>query len=317
MAHGDAAFRRKSLKGTVIENSFSGALSFMRRKYTRELEGVDVAVTGIPFDQAVSNRPGARFGPESIRRATAQHAWGPIWPWCFDPFDTLAVIDYGDLQVDYGHIEKTPEDITTHIAAIVDTGVSTLTLGGDHFVTYPILKAYHQKHGPIGLVHFDAHRDFENDAEGRIDHGTMFTRAMKDGLLDPARTIQIGIRTYFKGERGEGVQVVGADEVHATTSEAIASNIRNRVGEGPAYLTFDIDCLDPTFAPGTGTPVPGGLSTYQALAIIRSLKGLDFVGMDLVEVSPPYDSAEITANAAAMIAIEMLCLKAWARGARP
>ncbi|MCP4765061.1 MAG: agmatinase [Gammaproteobacteria bacterium] len=317
MSRGDAAFRRKDIKGTVIENSFSGALSFMRRKYTRDLEAVDVAVTGIPFDQAVSNRPGARFGPEAVRRATAQHAWGPIWPWRFDPFNTLGVIDYGDMHYDYGHINNIVEIITRHISTIVDEGVSTLTLGGDHFITYPILKAYHQKYGPLGLVHFDAHRDFENDTDDRIDHGTMFTRAMNDGLIDPERTIQIGIRTYFKGERGEGIQVIGADEVHAQSAQEIANLVLARVGSGPAYLTFDIDCLDPTFAPGTGTPVPGGLSTYQALAIIRAMKGLNFLGMDLVEVSPPYDHSETTANAAAMIAIEMLCLKAWAAGARP
>jgi len=316
MSRGDAAFRRNDLKGTVIENSFSGAQSFMRRKYTRTLAGVDLAVTGIPFDQAVSNRPGARFGPEAIRRASVQHAWGPIWPWYFDPFDTLAVTDYGDLHYDYGHIENITENITSHIAAILDQDVATLTLGGDHFITYPVLKAYHRKYGPLALVHFDAHRDFEDDIDDRIDHGTMFTRAMRDGLIDPARTVQIGIRTYFTGERGEGVQVIGADEVHEHSAKEIANQILARVGSGPAYLTFDIDCLDPTFAPGTGTPVPGGLSTYQALAIIRALKGIDFAGMDVVEVSPPYDHSEITANAAAMIAIEMLCLKAWARGAR-
>jgi agmatinase len=317
MSRGDAAFRRKNLKGSVIENTFSGALSFMRRKYTRELEGVDLAVTGIPFDQAVSNRPGARFGPEAVRRASAHHAWGPIWPWYFDPFATLAVTDYGDLQYDYGHIENITEDISRHISTILDAGASTLALGGDHFITYPILKAYHQKYGPLGLVHFDAHRDFEDDTDNRIDHGTMFTRAMNDGLIDPARTIQIGIRTYFTGERGEGVQVVGADELMRKPAEEIADLILKRVGDGPAYLTFDIDCLDPSFAPGTGTPVPGGPSTYQALAIIRALKGIDFAGMDVVEVSPPYDHSEVTSNAAAMIAIEMLCLKAWARGARP
>lgn len=317
MNKGDAAFLRKNLMGTSIENTFSGAHSYMRRKYTRDLKGVDVAVTGIPFDQAVSHRPGARFGPESVRRATAQHAWGAIWPWCFDPFDTLAVIDYGDLFYDFGHVESVPDSITQHITDIISEGVSSLTLGGDHFVTYPILKAYYEKYGPIGLVHFDAHRDFEEDADERIDHGSMFTRAMKDGLIDPERTIQIGIRTYFEGERGEGVQVVGADEVHKTSPEETAQKILDRVGDGPAYLTFDIDCLDPAFAPGTGTPVPGGLSTYQALAIIRALKGLDFVGMDMVEVSPPYDNSGVTANAAALITIELLCLKAWARGARP
>ena len=317
MTRGDAAFRRTDLKGTVMENSFAGAQSFMRRKYTRDLEGVDVAVTGIPFDQAVSNRPGARFGPEAIRRATAQHAWGPIWPWRFDPFDTLAVIDYGDLDFDYGHLERVPDQITRHIAGIVEQGVATLALGGDHFVTYPILRAYHQRHGPLALVHFDAHRDFEDDAGDRIDHGSMFTRALRDGLIDPARTIQVGIRTFFRNERGEGVEVVGADEVHAAPAEALAERIRRRVGDGPAYLTFDIDCLDPAFAPGTGTPVPGGLSTYQALAILRALEGIGFVGMDLVEVSPPYDHSEITANAAALLAIEMLCLKARAAGAGP
>jgi len=317
MSRGDAAFRRKDLKGTVHENSFSGAQSFMRRKYTRELEGVDVAVTGIPFDQAVSNRPGARFGPEAVRRASAQHTWGPMWPWRFDPFDTLAVIDYGDLDFDYGRIDTVPEAITGHIATIIDGGASTLTFGGDHFITCPVLEAYHRIHGPLGLVHFDAHRDFEEDVNGRIDHGTMFTRAMNDGFIDPARTIQIGIRTYFDGERGEGVQVVGADRVHAETPAAIAKLIMERAGNGPAYLTFDIDCLDPAFAPGTGTPVPGGLSTYQALAILRELKGMEFAGMDITEVSPPYDHSEITANAAALLAIEMLCLKAWARGARP
>jgi len=317
MSRGDAAFRRTDLRGTSIENSFSGAYSFMRRKYTRELEGVDVAVTGIPFDQAVSNRPGARFGPEAVRRASAQHAWGPIWPWLFDPFETLAVVDYGDLDYDYGHIENVPDKITGHIAAILDGGASTLTFGGDHFITYPVLKAYHRQYGPLGLVHFDAHRDFEEDTDGRIDHGSMFTRALNDGLIDQARTIQIGIRTYLRGERGEDVQVIGADQVHAEPAEAIAKLIMARAGSGPAYLTFDIDCLDPGFAPGTGTPVPGGLSTYQALAILRALKGMDFAGMDITEVSPPYDHSEITANAAAMLAIEMLCLKAWARGARP
>lgn len=317
MSRGDAAFRRSDLKGTEIENSFSGAHSFMRRKYSRDLAGVDLAVTGIPFDQAVSNRPGARFGPEAVRRASAQHAWGPIWPWLFDPFDTLAAVDYGDLDYDYGRLETVPDRITGHIAAILDGGASTLTFGGDHFITYPVLKAHHRKYGPLGLVHFDAHRDFEDDVDGRIDHGSMFTRALKDGLIDPARSIQIGIRTYLHNERGEEIQVIGADRVHAEPAEAIAKLIMARAGNGPAYLTFDIDCLDPAFAPGTGTPVPGGLSTYQALAILRALKGMDFAGMDITEVSPPYDHSEITANAAALLAIEMLCLKAWARGARP
>lgn len=313
----DAAFLRTSLMGNSPDNSFSGALSFMRRKYTRDLTGVDVAVTGIPFDQAVSNRPGARFGPQAVRQATAQHAWGSVWPWRFDPFKTLAVVDYGDCAFDYGCVEQVPRDIERHITEIISQGVSTLVIGGDHYITYPILKAYFEQHGQMGLVHFDAHRDFEKDTGGRIDHGTMFTLATNDGLIDPERTIQIGIRTHYSGETGDKIRVMNVAEVHDLKAEEIAQEIRNVIGEGPTYLTFDIDCLDPAYAPGTGTPVPGGLTTYQALAIIRELKGIDFIGMDVVEVSPAYDHSEITANAAAMLGLEMLCLKAWAKGARP
>jgi len=313
---GDAAFRRKDLRGSMIEASYAGALSFARRKYTRDLKGADVAVTGIPFDQAVTNRPGTRFGPEAIRKASAQHAWGPVWPWFFDPFDTLAVIDYGDCHFDWGRKQDVPRAIERHISKIIDKDVATLAFGGDHFITYPVLKAHSRKQGALGLVHFDAHRDVEPDEGGRIDHGTMFNYAIRDGLIDPARSIQIGIRTTYRGERTYGMKIVFADEVHRSSAAEIASLIRERVGDKPTYLTFDIDFLDPAFAPGTGTPVPGGHSTYQALAIIRALAGIDFAGMDIVEVSPPYDHAEATANAAAMIAYELLCLKAWARGAR-
>ncbi len=313
---GDAAFRRKELKGSTIEASYAGAQSFARRKYTRDLKGVDVAVTGIPFDQAVTNRPGTRFGPEAIRKASAQHAWGPVWPWFFDPFDTLAVIDYGDCHFDWGRKQDVPRSIERHIARIIEKDVSTLCLGGDHFITYPVMKAYAKKRGTLGFVHFDAHRDVEPDEGGRIDHGTMFNSAIREGVIDPARAIQIGIRTTYRGEKTYGMKVLFADEVHRSSAGEIAGLIRERIGDGPAYLTFDIDFLDPAFAPGTGTPVPGGHSTYQALAILRELRGVDFAGMDIVEVSPPYDHAETTANAAAMIGYELLCLKAWAKGAR-
>jgi agmatinase len=314
---GDAAFRRKSLKGSSIEASYAGALSFMRRKYTRDLRGVDVAVTGIPFDQAVTNRPGTRFGPEAVRKASAHHAWGPVWPWRFDPFDHLAVVDYGDCYFDWGRKQDVPRAIERHIGGILARNVTPLVIGGDHFVTYPVLKAFAKVHGPMGFVHFDAHRDVEPDPGGRIDHGTMFNYAIHEGLIDPSRAVQIGIRTCYAGEKSYGMKILYADEVHAASAEAVAAAIMERVGGGPVYLTFDIDCLDPAFAPGTGTPVPGGLSSYQALAILRALKGLDVTGMDVVEVSPPYDHAEMTANAAAMVALELLCLKAWARGARP
>jgi agmatinase len=313
---GDAAFLRKDLYGTSIEASYAGALSFARRKYTRDLNGVDVAVTGIPFDQAVTNRPGTRFGPEAIRKASVQHAWGPVWPWFFDPFDTLAVADYGDCSFDWGRKEDVPHAIEKHIASIIAKGAATLTFGGDHFITYPVIKAYAAKLGPMGFVHFDAHRDVEPDEDGRIDHGTMFNLAIRQGIIDPKRAIQIGIRTSYHGEKTYGMKIVFADEVHRSSAAEIGKLVRERIGDKPAYLTFDIDCLDPAFAPGTGTPVPGGLSSYQALSIIRELKGIDFAGMDIVEVSPPYDHAETTANAAAMIGYELLCLKAWAKGAR-
>ncbi|MCP5081377.1 MAG: agmatinase [Alphaproteobacteria bacterium] len=313
----DAAFTRTDLKGTTNEASYAGALSFMRRKYTKELSGVDVAVTGVPFDLSVSNRPGTRFGPEAIRRASAQHAWGPIWPWRFDPFDALAVTDYGDCVFDWGQPTEIPGRIEQHIATIIENGASTLMLGGDHFSTYPTLRAYAKKYGPLGLVQIDAHRDVEADAGGRLDHGSMFTYALQEGVIDPARCIQLGIRTCFNDEESHGMKVVYADEVHATPADDMAAMIKDTIGDGPSYLTFDIDSLDPSTAPGTGTPVPGGLTSFQALSIIRALKGADFVGMDVVEVSPPYDHAEMTSNAAATIAIELLCLKAWARGARP
>jgi len=312
----DAAIRRESLYGSRVEATFSGVLSFMRRRYGRDLAGVDVAVTGLPFDQSVSNRPGARFGPEAIRKASAHHSWGPVWPWGFDPFDTLAVVDYGDCTIDYGDVAGVPAAIAAHVGGILAQGVQTLCLGGDHFTTYPVLKAHAARHGPLALVHFDAHRDFEAQDGARIDHGSMFTRAVAEGLVDPARTVQIGIRTMFTGETGQGVRVIDAAEAHALGPERIAGIIRAVAGDGPAYLTFDIDVLDPSAAPGTGTPVPGGLTSFQALSVLRALRGFDPVGMDVVEVSPPYDHAEMTSNAAAMVAIEMLCLKAWARGAR-
>jgi agmatinase len=314
---GDAAFRRDSLFGTEVEATYAGAQSFMRRKFTRDLRGVDVAVTGIPFDQAVTNRPGTRFGPEAIRRASSQHAWGPYWPWFFDPFDTLAVVDYGDCFFDWGRKEDVPRRIEQHAAEIIGAGVSMVSLGGDHFISYPLLKAHAAKHGPLSLVHFDAHRDVEPDLGGRIDHGTMFNYAIRDGLIDPRRSVQLGIRTTYQGERTYGVNIIYADRVHRAAADEIAAEIAAAVGDNPAYLTFDIDCLDPAFAPGTGTPVPGGLSSHQALSIIRNLVAINFIGMDLVEVSPPYDQSDITALAGATLVLDYLCLKAHAKGARP
>lgn len=312
----DQAFRRSDLKGTRLEPSYSGVQSFMRRKYTRDLGGVDIAVTGIPLDQSVSNRPGTRFGPADIRRASGQMAWGPLWPWFFDPFETLAVVDYGDCYFDWGRKEDVPGAIEAHISEILAAGPETVCFGGDHFVTYPILKAHAKKHGPLSLIHFDAHRDVEPDEGGRIDHGTMFNYAVREGIIDPRRSVQVGIRTCFTGERTFGFRIVYADEVHDSSAADVARIVTEQVAGNKAYITFDIDCLDPSAAPGTGTPVPGGLTYHQAASIIRKLTDVNFVGMDVVEVSPPYDHAELTSLAAASIVMEYICLRAWQRGAR-
>jgi len=304
---GDQAFISTRLYGRRSEMTYGGALSFLRRRYSRDLAGVDVAVSGIPFDAATSHRGGARFGPAAIRAASVQLAELPSFPWGFDPFDRLAVIDYGDCFLDFGHPQDVVEAVDAHAKRILASGASMLTFGGDHFVTYPLLKAHARKHGPLSLVHFDAHQDTWPDDGQRLDHGSMFLRAARDGLVDPSRSVQVGIRTHCQTH---GYTVLDAPWIHANGVEATVVEIKRVVGEHRAYLTFDIDCLDPAFAPGTGTPVVGGLSTAQALAILRSLGDLALVGMDVVEVAPAYDHAEITAIAAATLAHDYLCLLA-------
>lgn len=304
----DNAFLGRSLYGQATEPTYSGALSFLRRRYTRDLTGVDVVVWGVPLDTTTSNRPGTRFGPQAIRRASALLDGDPVYPFGFDPFEKLAAVDYGDCVWDYGRPMAMPGQIERQAAEILASGAHLVTLGGDHFLTYPLLKAHVARHGKLALVQFDAHQDTWSDDsdEGRIDHGTMITRAIKDGLIDPARSIQTGIRTIAESEMG--IEVLGAAEAAEIGPRGVAERIVERVGDARAYLSFDIDCLDPAFAPGTGTPVCGGLQTREALAIIRGLKGLDFVGMDVVEVSPPYDHADITALAAATIAQHYICI---------
>lgn len=310
---GDNAFTATSLYGTSPEQLFAGALSFARRKYTRELTGVDVAVSGVPLDTATSNRPGARFGPRAIRAASTNIAWERQWPWEFDPFDRLAVIDYGDCVFDYGRPQAIPEAIEAHARRLLDHDVAMLTLGGDHFMTYPLLRAHAAKHGPLALIHFDAHTDTWKDEHGRVDHGTMFYHAAQAGVIVPERSVQVGIRTT--NDDVLGFNIIDARRVHGASPADVAAEIRRIVGSDSVYLTFDIDCLDPAFAPGTGTPVCGGLSSAQALEIVRSLRGVRLVGMDLVEVAPAYDVGEITALAGATLAYEFLCLYALAKAA--
>ncbi len=302
----DLAFTREDLYGTTPEHAFAGATSFMRRKYTRDLCGVDVAVSGVPYDLATSNRSGSRMGPRAIRNISSTLSWGTVMGWEFDPFDKLAVIDYGDCDFDPGRPHLVPDEIHAHAKHILDNDVAMLTLGGDHFVTYPIVKAHAEKHGPISLIHFDAHSDTWEDEDGRIDHGTMFYHAAKQGIINPETSAQIGMR--LANPKTHGYNVFNAKWVHDNGIEATAAKIKEVVGDNPCYLTFDIDCLDPCYAPGTGTPVCGGLSTHQALHIIRGLEGINLVGMDLVEVAPAYDVGEITSLAGATIALDLLCL---------
>ncbi len=307
----DFAFTATGMKGTTPEEMYAGALSFLRRKYSRNLDNVDLAVTGIPYDLALTNRSGARLGPRAIRAASTNLAWERQWPWEFDPFERINVVDYGDCVFDTGHPDKIIEEIEAHISHILNHGAATLSLGGDHFVTYPILRAYAKKYGTVSLLHFDAHSDTWKDEPGRIDHGTMFYHAVNENLVDPTRSVQIGIRTT--NDDPMGFNILDARYVHNHRAEQIAEEIKQHIGDNPVYLTFDIDCLDPAFAPGTGTPVVGGLSSFQALEIIRNLRGINLIGMDLVEVSPAYDVSEITALAGATLAHEFICLFADAK----
>lgn len=304
----DQAWTRPSPYGTQSEPTFSGALSFLRRRYSKELTGVDVAVFGVPFDLATTNRPGARFGPRAVREASASLAWCQPYAWPFDPLERLHVIDYGDLIIDAGKPDTIPLQIESQVAPMVAAGVLPLALGGDHFVSLPMLRALHKRHGALSLVHFDAHSDTWADAEFRIDHGSMFFHAAREGVVAAERSIQLGMRTFHA--ETHGYEVWQGHELHERGLTAALAAIHARVGQAPCYITFDIDFLDPAFAPGTGTPVCGGFSTHQALTLIRGLVGLNIVGMDVVEVAPAYDHAMITALAGASVAQELLALVA-------
>ena len=305
----DNAVFRDSVYGTNPEPTYAGALSFMRRKYTRDLDGVDLVVTGVPLDTATTNRPGARFGPRAVRAASTVMAWTRPYGLDFDPFDKLAVVDYGDCLFDFGRPEGVPDEITNHAAEIIGQGPALLSIGGDHFVSFPLLRAHAEKYGaPLSLIHFDAHSDTWADEDGRIDHGTMFFHAAKQGLVDPSQSVQIGLRTH--NDDTLGFNILDGPWVHEHGVRQVIEETRRIVGNKPVYLTFDIDCLDPSYAPGTGTPVCGGLTTAQAMSIIRGLRGINLVGMDLVEVAPAYDVGEITALAGAHLAMEMIAVYA-------
>ena len=304
----DHAITANSLVGTRHEPTFSGVMSFMRRKYTKDVEGADLVVLGIPLDTSTSNRPGARFGPNAVRAASCTLDLDPQYPFHMDPFETLAVADYGDCALSTSRVWENPERIEQEASGILDTGAYLLSLGGDHFVTWPLLKAHAERHGPIALVQFDAHQDTWDDEGDEIDHGSFITRAVRDGIIDPEKSIQIGIRTHAPEDYG--IEIIYGDDVEEMSTEAIANQIKQRVGNMPVYITFDIDCLDPAHAPGTGTPVAGGPSSAKMLSVLRKLGSLNIIGSDVVEVAPAYDHADITAIAGATVAMYMLCLQA-------
>ena len=293
--------------------AYAGVPTFMRQTPTRDLTGVDVAIVGVPFDSgATSFRGGTRFGPRKIREASLA-LWGYHHIHGVSPTEALTIADYGDVEIEMAYIEKTMGLITAEVGAALAQGPMVVALGGDHSISLPLLRAQAAKHGPLAVVHFDAHTDVE---PGSYEHGTVFRHAIEEGLIDPSAYIQVGIRgsLYFPDDlnvaRRLGVRVLTIDDCFEMGIPAVIEAIRETVGGRKVYVTLDIDATDPAFAPGTGTPEPGGFTSYQMLQLMRGLKGLDLVGMDLVEVSPPYDHADTTAILAANLVFEYLCLVA-------
>jgi agmatinase len=273
-----------------------------------------VAVTGVPFDQAVTNRTGTRLGPRAIREASLLQPCDAPYGWGYNVLEEFAIADYGDVAFDYAKTSEFPETLKAHIAGILATDTATVTLGGDHYITLPILEAYAEKYGPLSLLQFDAHTDtWADDDMERIDHGTFLYKAVKLGLVDPARSVQVGIRTDNPDTLG--FNIIDAREMHRIGPEAVAEQICEVLKDYPTYLTFDIDCLDPAFAPGTGTPVWGGPSSADVAVILRNIAGIELMGGDVVEVSPPFDTTGATAIAGAHVATEILSLWGWTRRA--
>lgn len=296
-------------------NTYANIFSYMGVPLSRDLASKpDAVVLGVPYDLATSARAGARFGPNGIRQASAQLRWEEKrWPWGFSLADNLKLMDYGDLDFQGGNSEHMVEVVAEAAGRILAGDATLLTLGGDHFITLPLLRAASSHFGKLSLVHFDAHTDTEQ-SDLAYYHGAMFYHAPGEGLIDPARSVQVGIRTEYE-VASHPFTVLDASWSNNHSAAEIAERIHRVVGDSPVYLSFDIDCLDPAFAPGTGTPVAGGLSTDKALQIIRALQGLNIVAMDMMEVAPAYDHAEITSLAAATLALDMLYLVAARRGA--
>jgi agmatinase len=281
---------------------------------------VDAAIVGVPFDTATSYRAGARFGPEAIRSASA--LLRPYHPALgVDVFGTLSVVDGGDLEITPGNARRSAEQIAGGLRPVLEAGIVPIVLGGDHSIVLGELRAQAAVHGPVGLVLLDAHADtWEHYYGERYFHGTPFRRAVEEGLIDPARSLLAGMRgpLYAAADldvpREMGFELITGDELVALSPTQYGERVRARIGDGPAYMSFDIDVLDPAWAPGTGTPEVAGLTPREALGFLRALAGLSFTGFDVVEVSPPYDATgQTTALQAAAVAYEMLALLAVAR----
>ncbi|HBX78925.1 MAG TPA: agmatinase [Acidimicrobiaceae bacterium] len=299
----------------VFDMTYAGQLSFGRLPASRDLSAIDLAIVGIPFDLGTTNRPGTRLGPRAIREQSTLTAEFPsgLWPWDHSVFDRHRVVDYFDIGFAPGYTEEMLTNTVQHVSALLEAGANVLALGGDHMIAYPLLQATAAKYGPLSLIHFDAHSDTW-DAGEELNHGTMFLRAAREGLIVPEYSVQVGMRTP---NESHGFNVIHADRFFEIGVEATVAEIHRTVGDRPAYLSFDIDFLDPAFAPGTGTPVIGGATTWQARQLLFGLKGLDIVGADLVEVSPPYDAVtNITALAGATLAHDELYLLGLAREQR-
>ncbi|MEM1351463.1 MAG: agmatinase, partial [Pseudomonadota bacterium] len=258
----------------------------------------------------VTNRPGTRLGPRAIREASLLQPCDPPYGWPFDVLSEFAVIDYGDLAFDYGDVSSFPAALKAHMDQFVSADVPTVMLGGDHYVTYPALQAYAEKYGPLSLLQFDAHSDsWPDDDFDRVDHGTFVYKAIKQGLVDAEYSVQVGIRTTNPDPLG--VTTIDARAVHERGVASVVAEVKDVLGNRPVYLTFDIDALDPAYAPGTGTPVWGGITSAQAAMMLRDLAGINIVGADIVEVSPPFDNTGATAIAGAHVATELLSLIGW------
>ncbi len=293
---------------------FGGPATMMRLPSAKDASGLDACFVGIPMDIGTSNRPGTRLGPRQIRDESRM-----LRPYNMAtraaPFDSLQVADIGDVPINTFDLKKSVEIIAAHYAGILGHGAIPLTLGGDHTLTWPILRAMRDRHGPVALIHVDAHADINEHMFGEtVAHGCPFRRAWEDGSLINDKVHQIGLRgTGYAAEdfdwgRDQGWTVVQAEACWYKSLTPLMAEIRDRIGDAPVYLSFDIDSLDPAFAPGTGTVEPGGLTTWQALEIVRGCAGLNLVGCDLVEVSPPYDPSGNTALIGANLLYEMLCV---------